>query len=146
MVYEQNRNTGRLLVDQVMYFKHWEKLETTTRSLQQVVQDLSKRLSKQKYEWRFIKPNSDRRRQRCRRDEFEWAVLRPLQQAAGPSGPTRTSPKIIRERLVDNNNEYQYFQPIYADKSCLLCHNVIPADRLSGTGMSLGGNVTNGAR
>ena len=73
MVYRQNRNTGRLLVDQVMYIKHWESLETNEKFLP-LVQDLTKRLSKQEYEWRFLKPNSTDGAS-APRDEFEWAVL-----------------------------------------------------------------------
>ncbi len=122
MVYRQNRNTGRLLVDQVMYIKHWESLETNEKFLP-LVQDLTKRLSKQEYEWRFIKPNSTDGTS-APRDEFEWGVLDRYNkpQAQRPAG---ADPEDYPERLVGNNNEYQYFQPVYAEKSCLLCHSVL---------------------
>ncbi len=143
MVYRQNRNTGRLLVDQVMYIKHWESLETNEKFLP-LVQDLTKRLSKQEYEWRFLKPNSTDGAS-APRDEFEWAVLdrynKPQTQRPNPDDPDG-----FRDRLVSNNDEYQYFQPVYAEKSCLLCHNVTSGGfDLSGAGLSLGGNVTTGA-
>jgi len=136
MVYRQNRTTGRLLVDQVMYIKHWESLETNERFLP-LVQDLTKRLSKQEYEWRFIKPNSGDGTG-LPRDEFEWAVLdRYNKRRAAP--PSEEEAEEYPERLVNNNNEYQYFQPIYAEKSCLLCHNVAAGGfDLSGSGLSTG--------
>lgn len=143
MVYRQNRNTGRLLVDQVMYIKHWESLETNEKFLP-LVQDLTKRLSKQEYEWRFLKPNSTDGAS-APRDEFEWAVLDRYNKPQ-PQRPAADDPEGFRDRLVSNNDEYQYFQPVYAEKSCLLCHNVTSGGfDLSGAGLSLGGNVTTGA-
>jgi len=143
MVYRQNRNTGRLLVDQVMYIKHWESLETNEKFLP-LVQDLTQRLSKQEYKWRLLKPNSTDGAS-APRDEFEWAVLdrynKPQRQ-----GQADDDPDGFRDRLVNDNDEYQYFQPVYAERSCLLCHKVISGGfDLSGTGLSLGGNVTTGA-
>ena len=57
VVSKQNPNTGRLLVDQVMLIKHWEGLENQ-EGFFPVVQDLTEKLSKQKYKWRFITPSS----------------------------------------------------------------------------------------
>ena len=71
MVYQQNRNTGRLLVDQVMLIKHWESLETRTSEFCRVVKDLAKRLSKQKYDVAFHPPARQRGRRTRRSDEFE---------------------------------------------------------------------------
>ena len=142
MVYRQNRNTGRLLVDQALYVKHWESLETNGKFLP-LVQDLTKRLSKQEYKYQFIRPNtSDPIRKP--RDEFEWAVLDRYKKSPAEQ-PANLDPEQFPERLVSDNNEYQYYQPIYAEKSCLLCHNVTSGGfDLSGGGLSLGG-VTSGA-
>ncbi|NLF09172.1 MAG: sensor histidine kinase, partial [Pirellulaceae bacterium] len=57
MVYERNPNTGRLLVDQILYLRHWESLETN-KDFQDVVRRLTKSLSKEQYKWTFIKPKS----------------------------------------------------------------------------------------
>src|SRR5574340_858226 len=56
IVYEQNRNTGRLLVDQVMLATHWGKLEKT--AFVQVIDALTQRLSNQEYKWDFVRPTS----------------------------------------------------------------------------------------
>src|SRR3990170_3905031 len=58
MVYERNRDTGKLLVDQVMYLRHWEKWGEKEEDFRQLVRDLDKNLPKQQYEWRFIKSKS----------------------------------------------------------------------------------------
>ncbi len=55
VVRDQNRNTGRLLVDQVMCIEHWEKLETNEQ-FGSIVSDLTNEFSKQKYRWRAIIP------------------------------------------------------------------------------------------
>lgn len=144
MLYRQNRNTGRLLVDQVMYIKHWESLETNKDFLD-VVKDLTDRLSQQKYEWRVIKPNSTDDAS-APRDEFEWAVLdrygKPQAQR-----PADVDTADYPERLVDDNNKYQYYQPVYAQESCVrVCHQTASGGfDLSGTGVALGGGVTSGA-
>jgi signal transduction histidine kinase len=141
MVYQQNRNTGRLLVDQVMYLRHWEKWGEKDENFRWLIQELSKGLSNQKYEWRFIKPSSSDGSS-APRDEFEWSVLDEYNK---PKDKRPSDAPGFRERLINNNNEYQYFQPVYAEKSCLLCHNMISGGfDLNGTSVSLGGNVSTG--
>lgn len=144
MLYRQNRNTGRLLVDQVMYIKHWESLETNKDFLD-VVKDLTDRLSQQDYQWRVIKPNSTDDAS-SPRDEFEWAVLDRYSKPKNLR-PAEADAADYRERLVDDNNKYQYYQPIYAQESCVrVCHQTAPGGfDLSGTGVALGGGVTSGA-
>jgi signal transduction histidine kinase len=142
MVYQQNRNTGRLLVDQVMYLRHWEKWGEKDDNFRWLIQELSKGLSNQKYEWRFLKPNSSDGAS-TPRDEFEWAVLDEYNK---PKAKRAADTPNFRERLIHNNNEYQYFQPVYAKRTCLSCHYTASGGfDLSGTGVSLGGNVTSGA-
>lgn len=107
------RNTGRLLVDQAMLTKHWEGWEGN-QEFRSSVQDVAKSMSKQEYQWRFIKPNRTDAAN-APRDEFEYAL---------PERFTADAEKFA-ERLMNDGNEYQYYQPIYAEKSCLLCHAVV---------------------
>lgn len=141
LVNQQNRTTGRLLVDQVMLIKHWGELETN-ESFKPVVRNLTEKLSKQKYDWRFIQPNASDASPGAPFDEFEWSVLDQFQKTKAP--PPETDVREFRERLVASRKEYQYFQPVYADESCLLvCHKLPPG----GTGIDLtGGGVALGAR
>ncbi len=143
MVYERNPNTGRLLVDQILYLRHWESLETN-KDFQDVVRRLTKSLSKEQYKWTFIKPKSTNIAN-TPKDEFEGAVLDRFDKQQ-PKRPEGAGSDEFAQRLVNDNNEYQYYQPVYAEQSCLICHNVVAGGfDASGTGVSLGGTVTPGA-
>ncbi|MBN2474860.1 MAG: HAMP domain-containing protein [Pirellulales bacterium] len=159
LVNQQNRTVGRLLVDQVMLAVHWKEvtiLEERAKLLDEgafpkerflpllpEIKDLTKRLSKQEYEFDFIRPNSTDGTG-MPRDEFEWKVFDAFLNA---DSADLTDPDALefRERFVPDKNEYQYYQPIRAEESCLLvCHRASPA----GAGLDLTtpapamGNVT----
>ncbi len=114
------RNTGRLLVDQVLLIEHWEKFETNEQ-FREVVQDLQKRLTTQQYLSRFIVPKSPRKETQPE-DEFERQLLQRLLEAK----PDKTADKAkaeFAERMVPQRSEYQYYQPIRAQESCVVvCH------------------------
>lgn len=50
LVFQQNRTTARLLVDQSLYIEHWEKLETDARFIP-MVQDVADNLRRHEYEY-----------------------------------------------------------------------------------------------
>ena len=134
LVRKQSRNTGRLLVDQVMCIEHWEKLETNDE-FRTVVADLTSKLSQQEYEWRFIRPN-DTNGTGAARDAFEMRVLDRFMKAR-PEPMADPEEPMFAERDVPQRNEYQYLQPIRAQAECLLvCHKPPPG----GTGIDLGGS------
>jgi two-component system sensor histidine kinase BarA len=60
----------------------------------------------------------------------EWAV-RPPAPATAEGEPAPTEALLNRDRRVeiDGRQVYQYFQPMYAKKSCVLCHQTVPATR-----------------
>jgi two-component system, NarL family, sensor histidine kinase BarA len=141
MVYERNRDTGRLLVDQVMYLQHWENWTEKGEGARQLIRALGKNLRKQSFEPRIIRPHSSKS-PHAPRDDYELGIVRDY---SGPPAkrPFGGDPERYPERLVDNNNTYEYFQPIYADKTCLDCHPFHPGEAdPSGTGIMLGGNAT----
>ncbi len=145
LVYRQNRNTGRLLVDQVMVIKHWQKLETN-EEFREVVQNLSENLSKQECKWRFIRPNStDAGGEPL--DQFEAELLESFLKANAEESAGSDVPE-FRQRLLSDRNEYQYYQPIRAQESCLLvCHKPPPGGDgfdLTGSGLALGGGGLTG--
>ncbi len=142
LVNRQNRIMGRLLVDRVLYITHWKNLETNENFLP-LVQDLTERLSKEQYKWRFLRPAATDG-VGAPNDDFEWDVVdkftqTQVERSADSDGPW------FRERLVPESNEYQYYQPIYAEaSSCVVCHNAM----LSGAspdGVTLGGSGMTGA-
>lgn len=136
MVYRQNRKTGRLLVDQVLNYTHWESLETNEAFKSAVVKKLGKKLSTQEYAWRFIKPNVTDDAS-VPRDEFEWAVLdrynKPL-----PQGPADADFDGYPDRLDNDKNEYQYYQPVYAGDSCVTCHRMFDKNATTGSPLTEG--------
>jgi len=119
----QNRATGRLLVDQIMLVKHWEGLENEQAFLP-IVHDLTERLSKHKYHWRLICPDSpDNAKQP--RDQFEKAVLAQFMEAGGAATAEARVPEFAERVAADG--QYQYYQPIRAERSCLgVCHQTPP--------------------
>jgi signal transduction histidine kinase len=144
IVTDQNRIMGRLLVDQQMCFTHWLEWGGEDDKYRPLVQDLSQRLSKQKFTSRFIRPDSPNGAGGPR-DEFEARVLdqyrKPISEA-----PANGDPEKYPGFPDDDNNEYQYFQPVYAEESCLVsCHVTAPSglDTMN-TSVSLTGKVTTG--
>jgi signal transduction histidine kinase len=138
MVHERNRDTGKLLVDQVMYLRHWEKWGENDERYRDIVQELDKNLPKQQYEWRLIRANSAADADRPR-GAFEEAVLKAYSKPPAHR-PFGGDPEKYPERLIDGNNKYEYYQPVYAARSCLLCHNGIPVGGDSNAaGISVGG-------
>ncbi len=149
LVDQQNRMAGRLLVDQVMLIKHWGELETN-QSFRPIVQNLTERLSKQKHDWWFIRPNAPEEqpnvaRSRVPADEFEWKAYDDFRAAAQPDDDGIE----YRERLSPSRDHYEYYQPIRAEESCLqVCHRPPPGGTgidMSGSGVAFGGTGLGGA-
>lgn len=165
LVYEQNRKTGQLLADQVMLIRHWEALDSQQRdgesdqwtvdeNAQQylpLLQKLTRNLSKQQYRSRIILPDQTDE-ERGPRDEFERELLarfmkaRP-QESAASDGTTPEAdgseynvpePREFEERPLPDQSEYQYYQPIRARESCLLCHRMLGGAKSSA--LVLGGS------
>ncbi len=150
LIDQQNRDTGRLLVDQVMVIKHWQKLETN-EEFRAVVQNLSENLSKQECQWRFIRPNSADEANGPR-DKKEREMMERFLKATPAAVPESEEPETEQpeyaERQSPDGNEYHYYQPIRAQKSCLLvCHAPTPGGDgidMTGSGLSLGGGGLTG--
>jgi len=139
LVNHQNRIMGRLLVDRAMYIKHWEELETNEESLL-LVKRLAKAISKEEYSARFIRPAATEGAG-TPKDEFGWQVRDHLLKAQSERIPMEQRPAFF-ERLMPEKNEYQYYQPIYAEaESCVVCHNAYPSLMSGGvSGLGLGGS------
>ncbi|MDY0165105.1 MAG: ATP-binding protein [Thermoguttaceae bacterium] len=137
VVFQQNRVRGRLLVDQIMYIEHWEKLETDERFLP-LVQDLAGNLRKQEYKSRFIRPYYTDRDQQPKTPLEERLLERFTWPPEEPEGSESREPEFY-ERLIGGGNQYEYYQPVYAEKSCVGCHNAISGGYLAGSGAAIGG-------
>ena len=134
LLYEQNRNTARLLVGQAMYNEHLASWDTTPKDKPRpagdytlLLEKLAADLRKEQCEYSFITSKSlgpaqpgEKRDQKDR--DFELKVVNYFVQAA--LEPSENSPASgFIERLMPDRNEYQYYQPVYADASaCVMCH------------------------
>ena len=153
--FSRTATRGRLLVDQFMLTTHWGELDVerekskrpaglppvpddANRDLElnrQWVEWMRQNLSKQKYKVERIRPDrSDG--PNAPRDEFELQVRDKFLK--GPPDP-KTNPDLVEfdERSLPEAEEYQYFEPIRAQESCLsTCH----APPLGGSGIDLSGS------
>jgi len=123
-VSEASRRTGRGLVDAIMLRYHWEKWETDPDK-KPFLDALSKNLENQQYTWDFIMPGSTGKGQP--QDEFEYNVLERFRKSERGSDADESKSKAPDDRrIVDPNGKqfYQYFQPVYAKKDCIHCHNI----------------------
>ncbi len=133
LVYQQSQNTGRLLVDQALLSEHWESLDTKETFLyQELVQDLVSRLPKQEYEFKYIIPNLPDEAYQPE-DEEERRILRRF--LADEPEDDGQYPYVFAERTVANGEEYQYYQPVRAQESCLVSCHIMPPGGLGGFGL-----------
>ncbi len=142
LVFQQNRSTGRMLVDRVMLIEHWSKMDSRFQTL---IQDLFKKLTKEDFDYYFIFPQEMQDRGKPR-DGEEWAILDRFRKSRPTSGPAATPEWAERRR--DDRNEYSYYQPIRAERSCLTpgCHQSTSAGiDMIGSGVSLGSRAQPGA-
>jgi signal transduction histidine kinase len=162
LVYEQNQNTGRLLVDQYMLTLHWgvmdsNKLEDKRLTFvpptpdeeraQQAqtdawVDEMTLKLTQQRFKPELIRPN----RQEgpgAPQDDFERALCKKFLNNPPPrddEAASDSTPEFDARFLSDRRDGqlYQYYEPIRAQTSCLaLCH----APPLGGSGIDATGGA-----
>ncbi len=147
LVHMKNQATGRNLVNTIMLQTHWSKLETNPAFREVYLPWLTEQLGKVKgrnYDFEFILP--DRRGNLRETDakfkpqnDFEQELLKYYLQLEGPeeaqqpkekeasSAPSRE--QLYAERFSEDGRTYFYYQPIYADSSCVTaCHQPLPLD------------------
>ncbi|MGA2035397.1 MAG: ATP-binding protein [Thermoguttaceae bacterium] len=144
LVREQNRSTGRLLVDHAMLTTHWRGMELRDAKRDPQKEGVSsytdslslKNLSKEQYEHKFIRPDATEG-PKAPQDDFERQMRDEFLKAGPEQSPD------FRDRSLPEANQYQYYKAIYADKSCLLvCHLPPPGGSgydQNGAGASLSG-------
>jgi signal transduction histidine kinase len=124
VVTRQNPDTARLLVDQVMLTKHYAAMEPN-KDFVDYLTGMIKSRSQQGYRWRFVRPPGRFVRQSedagSPSDAMESELIQHFMQMTEDE---RSQPdtKLYAERLVDGGNIYQYYQPIWAEESCVPCH------------------------
>ncbi|MGQ9505093.1 MAG: ATP-binding protein [Thermogutta sp.] len=124
VVTRQNPDTARLLVDQVMLTKHYAAMEPNKDFVDYLTGVIRSR-SQQGYRWRFVRPPGRFVRQSedagPPSDAMESELIQHFVQMTTEE---RLQPEtqLYAERLVEGGNIYQYYQPIWAEESCVPCH------------------------
>lgn len=112
LVYEQNRDTGRLLVAPIMVKHHWNLLDDPRLkpSIDRMFDEL-KPAGLQQYRWSIIKPKTDDP-DYLPNGVWEYEAVERLMRGE------------VQEvvRLVPEKSEYQYLAPVRATESCVTCH------------------------
>ncbi|MDO4551184.1 MAG: ATP-binding protein [Planctomycetia bacterium] len=110
LVAKRNPDTARLLADQAILLNHWQKLEPKEEFLW-VVDDLTKQLAQQKYEWESIPPDTPEAEQ----DEIVQKILAEYHQEPQ---------KVLTPYGQSEGDVYHYYKPVTAEEACLtMCHN-----------------------
>ena len=113
---QQNRELARLMVDRIIMRQHWVELETNEKFKNEVVAKLAGPVEA----WRGIRPAELRRGDAAfePQDLFEKDLLARF----APQPATTNQASMFAERFAQN--EYQYYQPIFAEKLCVDCHRI----------------------
>jgi signal transduction histidine kinase len=151
LVFERNSEQGRLLVDHGLNIRHWKAFDK--EGYEQWIDYMSKKLTKQDYEWRAIIPKRPEwpdqsyrlgKENSCRNKKEElWLKEfdrpRAKNVESDPDNPESvqradSDQVVFREETSGNKEYYEYYQPIYCEEGCNTnCHQVAPAvDPLTG--------------
>ncbi len=147
IVYQQNRNTGKLLMSQMLQMKH-SALSEPTKTFRPLARHLTEMLSKYDCTFEFIVPrgNEPTRTMRAPQDDGERR-LRDGFLHGRPQIPADADNPECAERPLPKEGRYEYYQPIVAfDVSCVDCHRApVGGSGIDsiGTGMPLTGGVSN---
>lgn len=142
VVTRQNPDTARLLADQVMLTKHYAAMEPNKDFVDYLTAVIRSR-TQHGYQWRFIQPPGRPSRPSedagPPSDAMEAELVQRFLQMS-PEEREQSEGPLYAERLVDQGRIYQYYQPIWAEQSCVACHLA-----LEGAGYNPAANVGLGA-
>ena len=145
MVEQQNPDKGQLLVDYTLVAMHFVVFEDRKEnpSFSSVAREMVEKLSEEDYEWRFIeRPDkpvyADDIKQSL--DAYEEKLLEEFVRSP-PVADDDSNDILWKGRHVSGGREYQYYQAIRAQESCLrVCHTefrlsefIDPTGTLAGT-------------
>ena len=130
VVTRQNPDTARLLVDQVMLTTHYRAMEPRKDFVEYLTGVIRNR-ELQGYRWRFVRP-PERRFQETEeggppQDALESELLQRFARMTEEERDQEDA-MLFAERLVAGGREYQYYQPIWAERSCVDCHRLLEGE------------------
>ncbi len=130
VVIRQNPDTARLLVDQVMLTTHYRAMEPRKDFVEYLTGVIRNR-ELQGYRWRFVRPPERRFQETDEggppQDALESELLQRFVRMTEDER-SQEDAVLFADRLVDGGREYQYYQPIWADRSCVDCHRLLEGE------------------
>jgi signal transduction histidine kinase len=119
LLYKQNRNKGRLLVDAIMALDHMEKLETN-EDYKEMVKTTSESLQNQEYTWTSLRPDRD-----PPKDPFDRAILQRF-LSGNVAAHEEAGQLEYAERHLPQHSVYEYYQAVRAKSLvCVACHQAL---------------------
>ncbi len=158
LILRQNRLVGRLLVDQILLIKHWEKLDSkelrkrpggdltfvddlASMQFGPVIKDTAQKLGTQDVKHSFIYPKSADGAKQPHTD-FEWKILKRF-SAPPPPNASEGDGEFAEPDVQTDAKTYVYYQPIRAKENCLrICHKAAAGGEAgdpTASGLTLGG-------
>lgn len=130
VVTRQNPDTARLLVDQVMLTTHYRAMEPRKDFVEYLTGVIRNR-ELQGYRWRFVRPPERRFQETAEggppQDALESELLQRFARMT-EADRNQEDAVLFAERLVAGGREYQYYQPIWAERSCVDCHRLLEGE------------------
>jgi signal transduction histidine kinase len=124
IVYQQNPDRGRLLVDVIMLGRHWVGLETEP-DFKPIAKNFTENLSEQDYQWVTLRFDEPKESEKAPKDRFEKEKMQYFLEAAHDPAAQAGGPDHF-DRVLPAENVYQYYRPIYAEaQSCATCHRAM---------------------
>ena len=126
MVYDQNRESCRLLANRILLRHHWIRLETMAE-FRPMIEPLDQAFAEiiqgdvKQYQSRFIRPGSS---DQLPRSEFEYEALEAFQKGKS----------LEHTRVVAEESSYQYIGAVTLKQECIACHSVHGNGRSSNDG------------
>jgi signal transduction histidine kinase len=117
MVFEQNQQSARMMVNPILLYEHWLTLESDPE-FKPVIKSLFGETvpgDVKNVKWRFISPPTIEDERRLPRDEFEYTALEAFARGEA-SDVTRPLP---------DGTSYQFIAPLHLTSTCMACHQVL---------------------
>ena len=124
LVAKQNPSKARPLVDTAIVLKHWKDWTENNVDMKELVADFTKNLQSQDFDWDFV---AAPKKGQHPSDPWERELVNRFQQSAprGDASESNEEAPDFEYRYVNDREEYEYYQPVYATKqSCVGCHVV----------------------
>ncbi|MGH7140732.1 MAG: histidine kinase dimerization/phospho-acceptor domain-containing protein, partial [Pirellulales bacterium] len=141
MVAKQNTSRARVLVDTTLVALHWQVVDyqgnprrddtIQDKEWKESMESLAAGLNGRDYDWSFLRPTDADKDIQFKpvfhvaepADEFESKLVdeftRAPDELAGGGEPRKEE-----DRFTKQGTQYEFFRPVYAQRSCIICHKV----------------------